>query len=142
MVRQARDLDQGRTSLVTPHRWCLQGSDYAYSGEKARLLLGNRMGWASLETWFEDDRGRLLAVITNGGRAMVMLLDREGDPGEHLVDPRGEGRSGGFVLSSGQIDTYANRDTVAFEVAGRAVAHLIDHDVWPDDVTVEDDRGR
>jgi hypothetical protein len=35
------------------------------------------------------------------------------------------------------VDSYADRDTVAFGVAGRAVAHFIDHGVWPDEVTVD-----
>lgn len=120
----------------------LQGpAEHAYSGEEARLLLGNRLDWASQETWFEDEQGRLLAVITNGERAMVMLLDGAGDPGEHLVDPHGEGSSGGYLLSNGQVDTYPDRDTVAFSIAASAVAHLIDHGAWPEGVTVEDDRG-
>jgi hypothetical protein len=126
---------------MTSNRWCLQGSaDHAYSGEEARLLLSNRLDWANQETWFGDEQGRLLAVITNGRRAMVMLLHGEDDPGEHLVDPHGVGRSGGFVLSNGQVDTYGDRDTVDFIVAGHAVAYFIDHGLWPDDVTVEDDR--
>ena len=99
-----------------------------------------RLGRASRETWLEDDEGRLPAVITNGERAMVMLMDEAGDPGEHLTDPHGEGRSGGFRLANGQVDAYADRDTVALGVAGEAVAHLVDHGVWPDDATVEDDR--
>ncbi len=127
---------------MTSHRWCLRGStNHAYSGEEARLLLGNRLDWASQETWFEDEQGRLLAVVTNGERAMVMLRDGEGDPGEHLIDPRDAGSSGGYLLANGQVGTYDDRDTVAYNVAGRAVAYLIDHGVWPDDVTVEDDRG-
>lgn len=124
-------------------RWRLRdgASDYAYSGAEVGALLGRRFDWASQETWFEDEHGRLLAVVTNGTRAMVRLLRGDGDPGEHLIDPRGAGRSGGFFLANGQAETYADRDTVAFDVAARAVAHLIDHGVWPDDVTVEDDRG-
>ncbi|MFE2547485.1 hypothetical protein ACFXGI_02865 [Streptomyces sp. NPDC059355] len=66
-------------------------------------------------------------MVTNGGRAMVVLLDGEGDTREHLVDPRGEGSSGGYLLSDGQVGSYADRDTVAFDVAGRAVAYFIEH---------------
>lgn len=129
--------------MTTSNRWHLHGSrGHAYSGEEARLLLGNRLDWANQETWFEDDEDRLLAVVTNGKRAMVVLMNAEGDPGEHLVDPSGEGHTGGYLLSNGQIDVYADRDTVPFTVAARAVAHLIDHGTWPDDVTIDDDRGR
>jgi hypothetical protein len=131
--------DQGQRP--TSRRWRLRGGAAAYSGEEARVLLGHRLDWTSQETWFENEQGQQLAVITNGTRAMVMLMHGDGDPGEHLIDPHGEGRSDGFLLANGQVDTYADRDTVVFSVAGRAVAHLIDHGVWPDAVTVEDDRG-
>lgn len=128
--------------MAVSSRWHLQGCpDHAYSGEEARLLLGNRLAVARQETWFEDEQGRLLTVVTNGARSMVMLTAEEGDPGEHLIDSGGTGRSGGYSLSNGQVDIYADRDTVAFDVAGRSVAHFIDFGVWPDDVTVEDDHG-
>lgn len=126
--------------MTATYRWHLQGSPgHAYSGEEARQLLRHRWDWASQETRFEDDAGRLLAVVTNGARAMVVLRDGEGAPGEHLVDPRGEGTSGGYLLSNGQAGTYADRDTVAFDDAGRAVAHFIEHGAWPAEVTVEAD---
>ncbi|MGW2036803.1 hypothetical protein [Streptomyces virginiae] len=118
--------------MTTTNRWHLQGSSgHAYSGEEARQLLRHRCDWGSQETWFESETGRLLAVVTNGDRAMVVLLDGEGDPGEHLVDPHAEGSSGGYVLAGGQVDSYADRDTVAFDVAGRAVAYVIEHGTWP-----------
>ncbi|MBT2540063.1 hypothetical protein J7E99_04915 [Streptomyces sp. ISL-44] len=122
--------------MTTTNRWHLQGSaGHAYSGAEARQLLRNRWDWGNQETWFENEAGRLLAVVTNGERSMVVLLDGEGDPGEHLVDPRGEGSSGGYLLSNGQDDTYADRDTVAFDVAGHAVAYFIEHGTWPAEVT-------
>ncbi|MFK0049426.1 hypothetical protein ACIQU4_36095 [Streptomyces sp. NPDC090741] len=129
--------------MTTTNPWHLQGSDgHAYSGQEARQLLRHRWDWANQETWFENDAGRLLAVLTNGERAMVVLLDGEDGPGEHLVDPRAEGSSGGYLLSNGQVDGYADRDTVAFDVAGHAVAHMIEHGTWPAEVTVEcDPRG-
>ncbi|WP_405705136.1 hypothetical protein [Streptomyces sp. NBC_00069] len=122
--------------MATTNRWHLQGSvDYAYSGQEAGALLHRRLDWATQETWFESDAGQLLAVVTNGERAMVMVLDGEGDPGKHLVYPRGEGFSAGYVLSSGQVDTYADRDTVAFDFAEQAVAHFIEHGTWPPGAT-------
>ncbi|WP_406262312.1 hypothetical protein [Streptomyces nigra] len=42
--------------------------------------------------------------MTNAERAMVVLLEGEGDPGEHAVDPGAQGSSDGFVLSDGQDD--------------------------------------
>ncbi|MGW7103838.1 hypothetical protein [Streptomyces sp. NPDC054838] len=123
------------------NRWHLQGSaGHAYSGEEARQLLRHRWDWASQETWFENDAGELLAVVTNGQRAKVTLTGRSGDFDEYLVDPRGAGCSGGYLMSTGQVDSYDDRDTVTFDVAGHAVAHLIEHGAWPPEVTVE--RGR
>ncbi|GAA2015920.1 hypothetical protein GCM10009839_09150 [Catenulispora yoronensis] len=101
--------------MTAQSRWHLQDAPgHFYSGEQARLLLGNRRDHGSPETWFEDERGRLLAVTTDGARASVRLMAGPGDAGERL--------------------------TATFEVAGRAVAHLIDHGVWPAEVSVEDDR--
>ncbi|WP_326586047.1 hypothetical protein [Streptomyces sp. NBC_01294] len=85
-------------------------------------------------------RGRQLAVVTNGERAMVVLTDTDGSPWEHLVDPHADSSSGRYPLSNGQIDTYADRDTVTFDLACRAVAHFITHATWPADVSIEDDR--
>ncbi|MET9322324.1 hypothetical protein ABZX75_19360 [Streptomyces sp. NPDC003038] len=132
----------GRSALTTTNRWHLQGSGgHTYSGEEARQLLRSRRDWGSQETWFENDAGRLLAVVTNGERAMVVLFNGADDSGEHLADPRGEGSSGGYLLSNGQVDTYADRDTVAFDVGGHVVAYFIEHGIWPAEVTVEGGRG-
>ncbi|WP_331729959.1 hypothetical protein [Streptomyces sp. NBC_00073] len=124
--------------MAVPQRWRMEGhASDGYSGAQARSLLIRRLDWASQETWFEDGRGRLLSVVTNGERAMVALTDGAGGPGEHLVDPRGEGVSGGYLRSSGQIDTYSDRETVPFPVACRAVEHFFEHGTWPHDVLVE-----
>ncbi|MFF3863228.1 hypothetical protein [Streptomyces sp. NPDC002209] len=119
--------------MAISHRWRLQGyASDGYSGAEARSLLVHRLDWANHETWFEDDQGRLLSVVTNGERARVALVDGAGgDTGEHLVDPLGEGISGGYLLSNGQIDTYCDRETVPFPAACEAVEHFIDHDIWP-----------
>ncbi|MEV6104683.1 hypothetical protein AB0M28_08195 [Streptomyces sp. NPDC051940] len=122
--------------------WVLYGGGgRAYSGAEARLLLRNRMDHGSLETWFVDGAGRMLGVVANGERAMVLLLGAAGDPGEHLVDPGAPGDSGGYVLANGQVDVYADRDTVPFDRACRAVAHLIDVGGWPPDATVAESDG-
>ncbi|WP_405452268.1 hypothetical protein [Streptomyces erythrochromogenes] len=82
-------------------RWHLHGAaGHTYSGSEAGRLLWHRRDWATADTWFESDAGRLLHVVTNGERAMVALLNGEGDPGEHLVDPRAEGTSEGYPLSN------------------------------------------
>ncbi|MFE3767665.1 hypothetical protein ACFXPI_38555 [Streptomyces sp. NPDC059104] len=124
--------------MTESHRWHLLGhASDGYSGAEARTLLVHRLDWATQETWFEDGRGRLLSVVTNGERARVVLMDGAGGPGEHLVDPRAEGSSGGYLFSNGRIDTYPDRDTVPFPMACRAVEHLIEQGSWPHDVTVD-----
>ncbi|GLV88450.1 hypothetical protein Slala03_81390 [Streptomyces lavendulae subsp. lavendulae] len=123
--------------MTEPHRWRLlgQASD-GYSGAEARSLLVRRLDWGTQETLFEDGRGRLLSVVTNGERARVALVDGAGGPGEHLVDPRGEGVSGGYLSSSGRVDTYPDGETVPFPLGCRAVEYFIEHDAWPHDVMV------
>lgn len=49
----------------------------------------SRIDSGRLETWLTSSSGRSLAFVTNSERAMVMLLEEEGDPGEHAVGPRG-----------------------------------------------------
>lgn len=56
---------------------------------------------------------------------MVMLLDGEGDPGEHAVDPGAEGWSEGFVLGNGQHDEYPNEDTVRLTEGFRIVERIL-----------------
>lgn len=83
------------------------------------------------ETWLTSSSGRSLAFVTNTERAMVMLLDGEGDSGEHAVDPGAEGFSDGFVLSDGQHDEYPDRDTVPIDEAFRLVEHIVSTGYWP-----------
>jgi hypothetical protein len=64
-------------------------------------------------------------MVTNGDRAMVALLDESGDPGEHMVDPGASGMATGFMLDNGQIDEYANADTVPLEQALVCIAALV-----------------
>ena len=143
-LRAAADLGRDRLVTNTVTRWRLSDTDDAgvrYDGEQARRLIGSRFAWANAETWFAADDGRRLGVVTNGARAMVILMNGDNDPGEHLAAYGAEGESGGYILANGQCDTYADRDTVPLDTAGRAIAHLIDHGTWPDDVGIIDDRG-
>lgn len=64
---------------------------------------------------------------------MVMLLEEDGDPGEHAVDPGAEGQSDGFVLSNGQHDEYADNDTMPIGEAFRIVEHIVGTGSWPAD---------
>jgi hypothetical protein len=82
----------------------------------------------------------LLAVVTNVERAMVMLLDGVGDPGEHAADPTADGLSGGFVLANGQHDEYPDEDTVPLTEAFRIVHHILAKGTPPADAAWKIDR--
>jgi len=110
------------------------------TGPQAAQKIRDRMADGTLTTSFETDRGRIMADVTNGLRAMVMLLDEPGDRGEHAIDPDAPGEQCGYVLENGQHDTYANRDTVALDVALALVEHLADHGRPSADVAWEIDR--
>jgi hypothetical protein len=100
-----------------------------------------RIAQGDMTTWLDSSLGRRIAFVSNGPRAMVMLLrDDQGDPGEHATDPDGEGSSGGFVLDNGQVDEYPDRDTVPTSDALRIVGHLVSEGVPPDDASWEVDR--
>jgi hypothetical protein len=69
--------------------------------------------------------------VTNGTRAMVMMLDEPGDADEHATNPIATGEQGGYVLGNGQHDTYDNTDTVPLEQALAIVEHILDRDRPP-----------
>ncbi|QKG20111.1 hypothetical protein [Actinomadura verrucosospora] len=87
--------------------------------------LGARIGRGILESWLISSSGRLLAVVTNTERAMVMLLDGIGDPGEHATDPEAAGFSEGFILANGQHDEYPDEDTVPLTDALQIVRRIL-----------------
>jgi len=84
-----------------------------------------KIGSEKLESWLISSTGRLLAVVTNTQRAMVMLLDGEGDEGDHAVDPGADGYSDGCVLANGQSYEYPNEDTVPLQDALWIVRHIL-----------------
>ncbi|MDX3798273.1 hypothetical protein [Streptomyces sp. AK04-3B] len=103
------------------------------SSEVVPEALRSRIGSGQLETWLTSSSGRALAFVTNTERAMVMLLEDEGDPGEHAVDPGAQGSSDGFVLSNGQGDEYLDEDTVPIHEAFRLVQQIVATGSWPTD---------
>ncbi|PWI09937.1 hypothetical protein DIZ27_15315 [Streptomyces sp. NWU339] len=109
------------------------GSAVAVSSEAVVETLRARVGSGQSETWLTSSSGRSSAVVTNTERAMVMLLEEEGHPGEHAVDPGAEGSSDGFVLSNGQHDEYPDEDTVPIGEAFRLVEHIVGTGSWPAD---------
>jgi hypothetical protein len=111
---------------MTPiESWAFGDDSAPVSTEAALATLRERICEGRLETWLTSSSGRLLAIVSNTERAMVMLLDGEGDPGEHAVDPGADGWSKGFVLANGQHDEYPNEDTVSLAEAFRIVDHII-----------------
>lgn len=106
--------------------WHEQDTQTPVDAAAAVELLRTRAAEQLGETCFEHDDGHLLFIVTNGERAMMMLLDDAGDPGEHAIDASaGASNSTGFRLGNGQIDTYPDDDTVPFETALRLVHEIV-----------------
>ncbi|MER5349342.1 hypothetical protein ABT093_03265 [Kitasatospora sp. NPDC002551] len=103
-------------------------------------ILRSRIDAECLETWLSSSAGRSLGFVTNGEQAMVLLLEGEGDPGEHAVDPSADGESDGFLLANGQCDEYPDRDTVPLPGALRIVDHIVTTGSWPSDAPWVADR--
>ncbi len=79
------------------------GSPVPVSSETVLEALRSRINSGRLETWLTSSSGRSLAFVTNTERAMVMLLEEEGDPGEHALlatGPWGRGRAGYAVAGA------------------------------------------
>ncbi len=87
--------------------------------------LRSRIDSGQLGTWLTSSSGRSLAFVTTTERARVMLLEEEGAPGEHAVDPGAQGSSDGFVLSNGQEDEYPDEDTDPILEAFRLVKQIV-----------------
>ncbi|ARF77151.1 hypothetical protein B7C62_13765 [Kitasatospora albolonga] len=102
--------------------------------------LRSRIDNGRLETWLTSSSGRSLVFVTNTERAMVMLLEDEGDPGEHAVSPGAQGSSDGFALSNGQDDEYPDEDTVPVIEAFRLVEQIVGTGSWPADARWAVDR--
>ncbi|MFI6289211.1 hypothetical protein ACIBCM_31445 [Streptomyces sp. NPDC051018] len=120
--------------------WVLKDGAVPVSCEVALETLRARIAEGRLETWLTSSRGRLLAFVTNTERAMVMLLDGVGDPGEHAVDPGADGWSEGFMLSGGQDDEYPDQDTVPLDEAFRIVTGILTTGTPPSDAAWVVDR--
>ena len=92
--------------------WSVLDEERVVSGNEAVARVSANVDDGVLTTYFRSDFGRLLALVSNGTRAMVVLMSGEGDPGEHAVSPGAVGSSDGYVLDNGQEDTYEDADTV------------------------------
>jgi len=126
--------------MLVTESWKFDDAPAALTADAAIGQLSARIAGRNLESWLTSSSGRSLAVVTNTERAMVMLLDGEGDPGEHAIDPGADGHSSGFVLANGQNDEYPDNDTVPLPEALRIVRHIITHGNPPADAAWRVDR--
>lgn len=118
--------------MIVTESWVIDDDEpVRVSPEMVSGVLRERIDSGRLETWLASSSGRSLAFLTNSGRAMVMLLEEAGDPGEHAVTPQAEGSSEGFVLSNGQHDEYPDEDTVPVREALRLIEHIVGTGSWP-----------
>jgi hypothetical protein len=114
-------------------QWRVQDTGRTLDGDAVGLVVRSRIARGELETWFESDSGRLLALVTDGQRALVIVLRHVGDAGEHLIDrSEDHATSSGYVLSNGQVDTYPNRDTIPLAMALDVVRAVIQDRKHPD----------
>ena len=126
--------------MLVTESWKFGDAPATLTADAAIGQLSARIVGQKLESWLTSSSGRLLAVVTNTERAMVMLLDGEGDPGEHAIDPGADGSSSGYVLANGQNDEYPDNDTVPLPEALRIVRHILAHGNPPADAAWRVDR--
>jgi hypothetical protein len=126
--------------LLVTESWKFDDDPATLTAGAAIGQLSARIASQKLESWLTSSSGRPLAVVTNTKRAMVMLLDGEGDPGEHAIGPGADGSSSGFVLASGQNDECPDNDTVPLPEALRIVRHILTHGNPPPDAAWRVDR--
>jgi len=106
--------------------WSVLDGERIASGAAAAALIAANVADGELTTYFRSDLGRILAVVSNGDRSMVVLMSGGGDAGEHARSPQAKGSSGGYVLENGQEDTYEDVDTVPLAEALEAVSAIVD----------------
>ena len=102
-------------------QWSVLDGERLVSGDHAAGVVSANVDDGRTTTYLRSGSGRLLVVVSNGDRAMVVLMSGEGDAGEHAVSPGATGSSDGYVLENDQEDTYENADTVPLTDALDAV---------------------
>ena len=130
-------------AAVVQERWRISDRpDDMVDAATLAETIERRVASGVMTTWLESSLGRRIALVSNGLRAMVLLLQHDdGDPGEHAIDPAaGVASSGGFVLDNGQVDEYPDRETVPMGEALRIVVSLVSDGVPPSDASWEVDR--
>ena len=106
--------------------WSVLDEQRVLSGSEVRALLSTNVDEGRLTTYLQSDGGRLLTFVSNGTRAMVVLMERAGDPGEHAVSPGAVGSGDGYALENGQVDTYDDADTIPLGDALAVVQSIIE----------------
>ena len=106
--------------------WSVLDEQRVLSGSEVCALLSSNVDEGRLTTYLQSDGGRLLTFVSNGTRAMVVLMEHVGDPGEHAVSPGVVGSSDGYALENGQVDTYDNADTIPLVDALAVVQSIIE----------------
>ena len=107
-------------------KWSVLDEEGVVTGDEAVARVSANVDDGMLTTYLRSDLGRLLVLVSNGTRAMVVLMSGEGDPGEHGVSPDAVGSSDGYVLDNGQEDTYEDADTIPLPDALKALRSIID----------------
>lgn len=107
-----------------PDRWFTAAQALALV--RARITSGTP--WASLES----DAGVSLELVANGERLFVMLTG-PGEASGHAVDDLAAGFSSGYRLENGQVDEYADADTVPLASGFALVEEVLGTGAAPDD---------
>jgi len=110
------------------------------SPERVMTAIREALSAGKGEIWIEHVQGPILAIAIGGNRAMVMCMAEVGDAGYHAIDAGASlVSSEEYLLTNGQVDRYADRDTVEVGHVMPIVTHfLATLDRWPG-VTWNDD---
>jgi hypothetical protein len=125
---------------VAGERWRLDATSEWLSPRAILDTVDARTRAGELTTFLESDAGRIIGWSTNRERVMLMVLNGVGDPGEHALDPTGQGESTGYVMDNGQSDTYPDADTIPLPEAQRLLLSQVTHGTFPPDAPVHVDR--
>ncbi|WP_454294114.1 hypothetical protein [Salana multivorans] len=113
------------------HWWLAGSSERALIVGEMPAIVRERTAAGQLSTCFEANAGLVLQIVTNGERAMVMLLARSDGTGGHAINPTATGSSAGYLLENGQEDEYADHDTVPLPTAFALIEHIGVHGTPP-----------
>lgn len=115
--------------------WTTESGEQAFTGHEAEQVVRRSLAAGQLDITFHAQNYRL-QFVTNGDRVMLLLWGPIGsDEGVFAVDPDASGREqDGYRLSNGQVDTYADKDTVPLAAAMKAVRYIVDNDVTDPDL--------